>query len=55
MDVADAGETVLTDPVATTPEGDAHIGARVTLPEPCIAPIVFVTSPTNAWFAATGR
>lgn len=34
--------------------GDATIGARVGLPDPCIAPIVFVTSPTGAWFAATG-
>ncbi len=35
--------------------GDAEIEADVTLPEPCIAPIVFVTSPTGAWFAATGN
>jgi hypothetical protein len=26
----------------------------VSLPSPCIAPIVFVTAPTGAWFAATG-
>jgi hypothetical protein len=51
----DAGETVLTDPVAAAPEGAARIEARVTLPEPCIAPIVFVTSASNAWFAITGR
>jgi len=36
--------------------GDARIDARVTLPEPCIAPIVFVTGPTgvDVWFVATG-
>ena len=34
--------------------GNANIRARVKLPEPCIAPIVFVASPTGAWFAATG-
>jgi hypothetical protein len=51
----DTGETVLTDPVATTPEGNARIEARLTLPTPCIAPLVFVTSPANAWFATTGR
>jgi hypothetical protein len=51
----DQGETVLTDPVPATPDGDATIEATVDLPEPCIAPVVFVTSPTNAWFAATGR
>jgi hypothetical protein len=45
---------VLTDPFPATPDGDATIEATVDLPEPCIAPVVFVTSPTNAWFAATG-
>ncbi len=35
--------------------GDAEIETDVMLPEPCIAPIVFVTSPTGAWFAATGN
>lgn len=35
-------------------QGNAHIQDTVSLPEPCIAPIVFVTSPGGAWFAATG-
>ena len=35
--------------------GDVTINAQVGLPHPCIAPIVFVTSPTNAWFAASGH
>lgn len=34
--------------------GDSEIEDVVSLPTPCIAPIVFVTSPTGAWFAATG-
>ena len=51
----DQGVTVATDPVPASPEGDARIRATVDLPEPCIAPVVFVTSPTGAWFAATGR
>jgi hypothetical protein len=34
--------------------GDAEIDAVLPLPSPCIAPIVFVTSPGGAWFAATG-
>jgi hypothetical protein len=34
--------------------GNSTIVAQVTLPQPCIAPIVFVTSAGNAWFAATG-
>jgi hypothetical protein len=36
--------------------GNAYVEARVDLPRPCIAPIVFVTNQTfRGWFAATGR
>jgi len=41
--------------VTATATGDAKINTSVALPSPCIAPIVFVTSPTGSWFAATGR
>jgi len=34
--------------------GNAHINDNVALPTPCIAPILFVTSPGGAWFASTG-
>lgn len=34
--------------------GDSMIEDTVNLPEPCIAPIVFVTSPAGQWFASTG-
>lgn len=37
-----------------SPEGDCVIRDTVDLPDPCIAPIVFVTSPGGSWFAATG-
>jgi len=41
---------------ATIPAGDAHIDQRLTLPHPCVAPIVMVTAPSgSAWFAVTGR
>ena len=40
---------------ASSGGGDAEIETDVTLPEPCIAPIVFVTSPGGAWFASTGN
>lgn len=43
-----------TNPVPATPDGDARIRARVALPAPCVAPVVFVTSPAGAWFASTG-
>ncbi len=51
---------ILTDPfpattgLASDGGGDATIEADLTLPQPCIAPIIFVTSPGGAWFAATG-
>ena len=35
--------------------GNAKIETTLALPQPCIAPLVFVTSPTGAWFAATGK
>ncbi len=35
--------------------GDADIETTVALPQPCIAPIVFVTNSSGAWFAATGN
>jgi hypothetical protein len=40
---------------ALTGGGNANVVATLSLPKPCIAPIIFVTSPTGAWFAATGR
>lgn len=54
-----AGEALTTNvstgtfPASTA--GDADIEATVNLPDPCYAPIVFVTSPGGAWFAVTGR
>jgi hypothetical protein len=49
------GETVSTDPVATDSAGDAEFDARLDLPDPCYAPIVFVTNEAGRWFAVTGR
>lgn len=37
--------------VPTGASGDATIDATVALPHPCTKAIVFVTSPTGAWFA----
>ena len=45
---------VMTGQFRASPRGNADIRARVKLPEPCIAPVVFVASPGGAWFAATG-
>lgn len=35
--------------------GDASIEATLVLPQPCFAPIVFITSPGGNWFAVTGN
>ena len=48
------GETFMTDPFPASPDGDAKVDTHVRLPDTCFAPIVFVTSPTGAWFAVTG-
>ena len=40
--------------LATAGGGNAKIEADLSLPSPCLAPIVFVTSPTGSWFAVTG-
>lgn len=53
-------QNILTDAFpATTGQasaggGNAKIATNVALPQPCIAPIIFVTSNTGSWFAATG-
>ena len=38
-----------------TPSGDADIRAELNLPNPCVAPLVFVTSSSLIWLAVTGR
>jgi hypothetical protein len=47
-------DNVMTGPFSASSSGDSRIRTTVHLPHPCIAPIVFVTSPTALWFAATG-
>src|SRR5262245_25564468 len=44
-----------TAPFAATPSGNANITARVTLPAPCAAPIVFIVGASDGqWFAMSG-
>ena len=49
------GQFPATTGAASSGGGNAEIEASLSLPQPCIAPLVFVTSPGGAWFAATGR
>jgi hypothetical protein len=61
IDSSGAVNNVSTDPfpatvgLASEGGGNAKIEADLSLPSPCLAPIVFVTSPTGSWFAVTGR
>ncbi len=45
---------VATKPFLATPDGDSRIRDRVTLPSPCVAPIIFVGPSPTTWFAVTG-
>ena len=36
------------------PEGDMHFNDWLTLPSPCLDPVIFVTSTGGSWFATTG-
>lgn len=46
---------VTSDNVPATPTGDAVISQTLALPDPCAAPVVFITSPNGgAYFAVTG-
>jgi hypothetical protein len=51
---------ILTDPFpatigpASAGGGNAEVETDISLPQPCIAPIIFVTNNNGAWFAATG-
>jgi hypothetical protein len=52
---ADAGiVNVLSDPFPASTGGNAEAEVQVSIPDPCIAPIVFVTSGGGSWFASTG-
>jgi hypothetical protein len=46
---------VFTDGFPATPEGDSDIDAHVTLPNPCVAPVIFVLAGSeDKWFSVTG-
>lgn len=54
-------QNIQTDPFPATTGaavdggGNASVETIVPLPQPCLAPIVFVTSPGGNWFAVTGN
>ena len=36
------------------PDGDAHVNQWLTLPSPCLNPVIFFASATGGWFATSG-
>ena len=54
MNVATDAFPATTGP-ASSGGGNAFFEGDLALPQPCIAPLVFVTSPGLAWFATTGH
>jgi hypothetical protein len=54
IDGAPATSNVATDPFPATVTGDSEIEAQVSLPGPCLAPIIFVGPSPTTWFAITG-
>jgi hypothetical protein len=48
---------VITDPYPADAAGNSDLKTTIALPQPCIAPIIFVVHPTSdppRWFATTG-
>lgn len=46
---------VFTEGFPATPAGDSEIDAQVTLPNPCVAPVIFVLAGSeDKWFSVTG-
>lgn len=45
----------VTTGLASDGGGSGSVEALLALPSPCIAPVVFITSPGGNWFAATGQ
>ena len=55
---ATAADIVRSDPLhpvpLSQPDGDMHFNEWLTLPSPCLTPVIFVTSTGGGWFATTG-
>jgi hypothetical protein len=55
VDGASVTTNVTTDPFPATTTGDSKIQATVSLPSPCVAPIIFVGPSATTWFSVTGQ
>ena len=52
---ATAADIIASDSVPLSiPDGDAHVNQWLTLPSPCLNPVIFFTSNGGAWFATSG-
>ena len=48
-------DIVMSDVVPLSiPDGDAHVNQWLTLPSPCLNPVIFFASATGGWFATSG-
>jgi hypothetical protein len=45
----------MTDLFPADMEGNTVIENQVELPNPCLAPVVFITNPQGSWFAMTDQ
>lgn len=55
--VCNADTIVMTDTVPFSPDGNAKVRTDISLPSPCLAPVIFFAGQTGAgprWFAVTG-
>ena len=52
--VCNGVDRVLSETVPFSAEGDARVMTRLTLPSPCLAPVIFFGSAGGSWFAVSG-
>jgi len=52
--VCNGVDKIQSDTVPFSRAGDAEVEAQLTLPSPCLAPVIFFGSAGGAWFAVSG-
>ena len=52
--VCNGVDKVMSETVPFTPAGDARVMTQLTLPSPCLAPVIFFGSAGGSWFAVSG-
>jgi hypothetical protein len=52
--VCNDADKVMSDTVPFSAEGDARVMTQLTLPDTCLAPVIFFGSSGGSWFAVSG-